>query len=201
MELDDTDDLEVVAEASNGAEAVDLAAHLAPDVVLMDVRMPEMSGIEATRRLRDLIPTTRILMLSMSDDGEDLFEAVKAGAAGYLLKETSISAIGDAVRAVAAGGSFVSPAMAGKLLAEFRALARKAEVQPPVTTGPAPLTSREVAVLEAMAQGADNRVIAEHLELSEAAVRNHVRNVLDKLHLHTRTEAVLFAVRERLIDP
>ncbi len=201
MELDDTDDLEVVAEASNGAEAVETAAYLAPDVVLMDVRMPQMDGIEATRRLRELIPTTRILMLTMSDESDDLFEAIKAGAAGYLLKEASIDSIGDAVRAVAAGQSFVSPTMAIKLLSEFRTLAQRDGPHTPHTSGPAPLTPREIAILEEMAEGAGNAEIAAQLNMSAAAVRNHVRNVLDKLHLHSRTEAVLYAVREHLIGP
>jgi len=201
MELDDSDDLEVVAEAANGQEAVEAATRLAPDVILMDVRMPGMDGIEATRRLTELIPTSRILMLTVSDEGDDLFEAVKAGAAGYLLKESSISAVGDAIRAVAAGQSFVSPSMAAKLLGEFRLLADRAAVHDGTRSGHVPLTSREVAVLEAMASGADNPDIANRLDMTEKAVTNHVRNVLDKLQLQTRTEAVLFAVRERLIDP
>lgn len=201
MELDDSDDLEVVAEAANGQEAVEAATRLAPDVILMDVRMPGMDGIEATRRLTELIPASRILMLTVSDEGDDLFEAVKAGAAGYLLKESSISAVGDAIRAVAAGQSFVSPSMAAKLLGEFRLLADRAAVYDGTRSGHVPLTSREVAVLEAMASGADNPDIANRLDMTEKAVTNHVRNVLDKLQLQTRTEAVLFAVRERLIDP
>ena len=201
MELDDSDDLEVVAEAANGQEAVEAATRLAPDVILMDVRMPGMDGIEATRRLTELIPASRILMLTVSDEGDDLFEAVKAGAAGYLLKESSISAVGDAIRAVAAGQSFVSPSMAAKLLGEFRLLADRAAVHDGTRSGHVPLTSREVAVLEAMASGADNPDIANRLDMTEKAVTNHVRNVLDKLQLQTRTEAVLFAVRERLIDP
>ncbi len=201
MELDDTDDLEVVAEAANGSEAVEVASRLAPDVVLMDVRMPIMDGIEATRRLSELIPTTRVLMLSVSDDGEDLFEAVKAGAAGYLLKESSIASIGDAVRAVAAGRSFVSADMATKLMTEFRAMADRASLRPAGSQEPVSLTGREIGVLEAMAEGADDEEIADRLEVSKRTVQNHVRNVLEKLHLHTRTEAVLYAMRERLVNP
>jgi two-component system NarL family response regulator len=125
MELDEAPDLEVVAEASDGAEAVDIAIALAPDVVLMDVRMPEMDGIEATRRILEAIPTVRVLMLSVSDDTDDLLEAVKAGAAGYLLKETSIIDIATSTRRVARGHSFVSPELAGRLLEEFAVLARR----------------------------------------------------------------------------
>ncbi len=201
MELDDTDDLEVVAEASNGFEAVEVAASLAPDVVLMDVRMPGMDGIEATRRLSELIPTSRILMLTVSDEGDDLFDAVKAGAAGYVLKEASLSTIGDAVRAVADGKSFVSPVMAAKLLGEFRSLADRSGRRGASLSNPAPLTTREAGVLRAMADGAGTAEIAQRLEMTQKAVDNHVRNVLDKLHLHTRAEAVLYAVRERLVDP
>lgn len=201
IELDETDDLEVVAEATNGQEAVEVATRLAPDVILMDVRMPGMDGIEATRRLTELIPASRILMLTVSDEGDDLFEAVKAGAAGYLLKESSLAAVGDAIRAVAAGQSFVSPAMAARLLGEFRLLADRTSAHGGTRSDHVPLTNREVGVLEAMADGADNTQIASRLDMTEKSVTNHVRNVLDKLHLQTRTEAVLYAVRERLIDP
>lgn len=200
MELDDADDIEVVGEASTGEEAIDLAGALAPDLVLMDVRMPGIGGIEATRRIVEEIPTTRILMLTVSVDSDDLFEAVKAGAAGYLLKETSIREIVRAARAVAAGHSFVSPEMAGRLLEEFSAIARRASAhgERPV---PAILTSREVALLEVLAAGADDATAAAHLEVSANAVKNHVRNILEKLQLHSRTEAVLYAMRERMITP
>ena len=203
MELDDADDLEVIAEASDGDEAVDTAVALAPDVVLMDVRMPGMDGIEATRRILDAAPTTRVLMLSVSDETDDLIEAVKAGAAGYLLKETSITDIAESARRVAVGHSFISPSLAGRLLEEFAALARRVDATSEGSVGdPQPsLTPREVAVLEAMAEGADNEEIAAATEMTPHAVRNHVRNILEKLHLATRTEAVLYAVRSRLIDP
>lgn len=203
MELDDADDLEVIAEASDGAEAVDAAIALAPDVILMDVRMPGIDGIEATRRVVEAAPSTRVLMLSVSDETEDLLEAVKAGAAGYLLKETSISDIADSVRRVALGHSFVSPALAGRLLEEFATLSRRAEPhgRDDGDARTAFLTPREVVVLESMAEGSDNRSIAALTEMTEHAVRNHVRNILEKLQLASRTEAVLYAVRSRLIDP
>ena len=204
MELDDAPDLEVVAEASDGNEAVDTAIALAPDVVLMDVRMPGMGGIEATRRILDAAPSTRVLMLSVSDETDDLIEAVKAGAAGYLLKETSIIDIAESARKVAIGHSFVSPSLAGRLLEEFAAMARRIDALPHgsgADARPPLLTVREVAVLEAMADGADNDAIAAATEMTNHAVRNHVRNILEKLHLATRTEAVLYAVRSRLIDP
>jgi two-component system NarL family response regulator len=203
MELDDADDLEVIAEASDGAEAVEAALALAPDVVLMDVRMPGMGGVEATRRIVEAAPSTRVLMLSVSDESDDLFEAVKAGAAGYLLKETSISEIAEAVRRVALGHSFISPRLASRLLEEFASLARRASAAScgPAGAEPGLLSAREVAVLEAMADGADNEAIAAVTGMSIHSVRNHVRNILEKLHLASRTEAVLYAVRSRLIDP
>jgi len=121
------DSIEVVAEAENGEEAVAKAEELAPDVVLMDVRMPKVSGIEAARQIRDSVPTTKILMLTVSDEEEDLFEAVKAGANGYLLKEISVEEVAEAIRAVVQGQSLISPSMASKLLAEFNTLVRRAE--------------------------------------------------------------------------
>ena len=200
-ELDDADHLEVVAEAGSGEEAVESASALTPDVILMDVRMPGIGGIEATRRLVELIPSTRVLMLSVSDDDEDLFEAVKAGAVGYLLKETSIVDVAEAVRRVAAGHSFVSPQLAGKLLVAFADISRWLEPCERQDRNPAPLTSREVEVLQSMAEGADNCSIGAAVGLSEHSVRNHVRNILEKLHLHSRTEAVLYAARTAIIDP
>ena len=201
IELDDADDMEVVAEASSGEEAIAAATALAPDVILMDVRMPGIGGIEATRQLVESIPTTRILMLSMSDDREDLFAAVKAGATGYVLKESSVRDIGRAARAVAHGHSFVSPSMASMLLEEFASMARRDPAGPTATSRAPALTPREIEVLESLAQGDDNATIAARLDVSSNVVKNHVRNILEKLQLHTRTEAVLYAMRERLIDP
>ena len=203
MELDDAGDIEVVAEACDGIEAVDLALALAPDVVLMDVRMPGMGGIDATRRILEAAPSTRVLMLSVSDETDDLLEAVKAGAAGYLLKETSITEIADCVHRVARGHSFISPSLAGRLLEEFAALARTVDAAPrdPMGERTGLLSPREVAVLEAMADGAGDNAIAEATGMATHTVRNHVRNVLEKLQLASRTEAVLYAVRTRLVDP
>lgn len=199
MELDEADDLEVIAEASDGHEAVDIALALAPDVILMDLRMPQMTGVEACRRIIEATPTARILMLTVSDDTDDLIDAVKAGAAGYLLKETSINDIAESARRVAHGHSFVSPSLAGRLLQEFAAMARQ---QAPVLVDgpPGMLTDREVAVLEAMAAGRDDNAIADATGMAAPAVRNHVRNILEKLQLATRTEAVMFAVRGRIVS-
>lgn len=199
MVLEEEDGVEVIAEAADGAEAIELATRHAPDVVLMDVRMPDISGIEATRTIREEMPATRIIMLTVSDDEDDLFEAIKAGATGYLLKEISIDEVADAIRAVVTGRSLLSPQMAAKLITEFSALAQRAEGVPPGATGPR-LTARELEVLRHVADGGSNREIAAQLGISENTVKNHVRNILEKLHLHSRMEAVMYAVREKLLD-
>jgi len=196
--LESEDGIEVVGEAEDGEEAIRKAEELAPDVVLMDVRMPRVSGIEATRRLAESLPTTRIIVLTVSDEEDDLYEAIKAGATGYLLKEISIEEVADAVRAVMQGQTLISPSMASKLIQEFNALAKRADEKQQV---PAPkLTDRELEVLKLVAQGLTNREIADQLYISENTVKNHVRNILEKLHLHSRMEAVVYAVREKLLD-
>jgi DNA-binding NarL/FixJ family response regulator len=190
-------DLEIVGEASEGLEAIERAADLQPDVVLMDVRMPGVGGIEATRRIRNAQPATRVVMLTVSEDEEDLFAAVRAGATGYLLKEVSIDEVANAVRAVARGQALVTPSMASKLLGEFNVLSRRIDAQ----HGAAPrLTDREVEVLRLVAKGMSNKEIASELVIAENTVKNHVRNILEKLQLHSRMEAVVYAVRERLLE-
>ena len=198
MVLEDEDDIEVIDEAGDGEVAVDLAREHAPDVVVMDVRMPGLSGIEAARRIKEEEPGTKILVLTISDEEDDLYEAIKAGANGYLLKEISIDEIAHAVRSVHSGQSLISPSMASKLLDEFAAMIKKEEQKEEV---PAPrLTPREMEVLEHVAQGMNNREIAKALFISENTVKNHVRNILEKLHLHSRMEAVVYAVREKLLE-
>jgi two-component system NarL family response regulator len=190
-------DLEIVGEASEGLEAIDRAADLQPDVVLMDVRMPGVGGIEATRRIRNAQPSTRVVMLTVSEDEEDLFASVRAGATGYLLKEVSIDEVANAVRAVARGQALVTPSMASKLLGEFNVLSRRIDAQ----HGAAPrLTDREVEVLRLVAKGMSNKDIASELVIAENTVKNHVRNILEKLQLKSRMEAAMYAVREKLVD-
>jgi two-component system NarL family response regulator len=196
MVLESEEGIEVVAEAEDGEEAIRKSEDVAPDVVLMDVRMPRMSGIEATRAIADAVPTAKILMLTVSDEEEDLYEAVKAGATGYLLKEISIEEVANAIRAVVTGQSLISPSMASKLLSEFNNLAKQAQQK---VIAPK-LTDRELQVLKLVAQGMSNREAAETLFISENTVKNHVRNILEKLHLHSRMEAVVYAVREKLLD-
>jgi DNA-binding NarL/FixJ family response regulator len=198
MVLESEEGIEVVGEAEDGEEAVASVEDLAPDVVLMDVRMPRVSGIEATRRIAEVVPAAKILMLTVSDEEDDLYDAIKAGATGYLLKEISIEEVATAIRAVVSGQSLISPSMASKLLSEFTNLAKKANDRQSVPTPR--LTDRELEVLKLVAQGMSNREIAGELFISENTVKNHVRNILEKLHLHSRMEAVVYAVREKLLD-
>ncbi len=186
----------VVGEASNGVEAVEVCNRVLPDVVLMDVRMPGVGGIEACGRIREEVPSARILMLTMSDDESDLFEAIKAGASGYLLKDLPGEEVASAIRRVHDGQAIIPPGMAATLLAEFTRLSQ----EPPPVTGSAPqLTDREVEVLRLVARGLANREIADELVISENTVKNHVRNILEKLHLHSRVEAAVYAHRQHLL--
>ncbi|HEX2046834.1 MAG TPA: response regulator transcription factor [Acidimicrobiales bacterium] len=185
MVLEAEEDIQVVAEAADGQEAVARVEELAPDVVLMDVRMPRMGGIEATRLIRQLFPTTRIIVLTVSDEEDDIYGAVKAGANGYLLKEVSIEEVADAVRGVFAGESLISAALASKLLAEFSGQPKA--VDDHVPTSPR-LTEREVAVLKLVALGYGNAEIAQQLAVPESTVRNHVANILSKLQLRSQIE-------------
>jgi DNA-binding NarL/FixJ family response regulator len=196
--LADEPDIEVVGEAADGVEAVARVRDLTPDVVIMDVRMPRATGIEAARTVRSVVPETKVIILTVSDLEEDLYEAVKAGVSGYLLKEVAIAEVADAVRAVAAGHSLVSPSMASKLFTEFNVLADRAEDRQRALSPR--LTERELEVLKLVAKGLSNREIGGELFIAENTVKNHVRNVLEKLQLHSRMEAVVYAMREKLLD-
>ena len=190
------EDIEVVGEAGDGVAATELAATAVPDVVLMDVRMPKRSGIEACVSIKDVAPSAKIIMLTVSDEEADLYDAVKNGASGYLLKDSSIDEVAQAIRVVAEGQSLISPSMAVKLLDEFKQMTRSERQQVPTPR----LTDRELEVLKLVAQGLNNREIAKRLFISENTVKNHVRNILEKLQLHSRMEAVMYAVREKLLD-
>ena len=189
-------DITIVGEAGDGATAAALAAASSPDIVLMDVRMPKLSGIEAITAVRNAAPDARIVMLTVSDEEADLYEAIKGGASGYLLKDASIDEVAQAVRVVADGQSLISPSMAMKLLDEFKQMSRTDRSQPATPR----LTERELEVLRLVAQGLNNREIAKQLFISENTVKNHVRNILEKLQLHSRMEAVVYAVREKLLE-
>src|ERR671922_114971 len=161
-------------------------------------RLPRRTGIEATQTIKDLIPHAKILMLTISDEEADLYDAIKAGANGYLLKEISIEEVANAIRAVAQGQSLISPSMASKLLNEFATMVKRADEKQQLPTPR--LTDREMEVLKLVAKGHNNRDIAKELYISENTVKNHIRNILEKLHLHSRMEAVVYAVREKLLE-
>ncbi|MEP7055663.1 MAG: response regulator transcription factor [Actinomycetota bacterium] len=198
MVLEQEDDIEVVGEAGDGAEAVDKAAETMPDIVLMDVRMPKRGGIDACTAIKDVVPSAKIIMLTISDEEGDLYDAIKAGASGYLLKEISIEEVATAIRAVNGGQSLISPSMASKLLTEFASMIKRGDERQQLPTPR--LTDREMEVLKLVAKGMNNRDIAKQLFISENTVKNHIRNILEKLQLHSRMEAVVYAVREKLLE-
>ena len=189
MELEP--DVEIVGEAENGEAALKAYAELKPDVVLMDVRMPGMDGVEATWRLRDRWPEARVIILTTFDDDEYVFEGLRAGALGYLLKDVSGSDLAEAVRTVAAGGALIQPSVARKVVAEFARLA------PPARDAgaglPEPLSEREIEILRLLADGLTNRQIAGRLSLAEGTVKNYVTNILGKLGARDRTQAAIRA--------
>jgi two-component system NarL family response regulator len=190
-------DIEVVGEAADGITAAEVAGATVPDVVLLDVKMPKRTGIEACAGIKDAAPSAQIIMLTLSEDQSDLYAAIRSGASGYLLKNVSTDEVAQAIRVVADGHSLISPAMASKLLAEFKnmsTLDAKSQVGTPR------LTDRELQVLRLVARGSSNREIAKELFISDNTVKNHVRNILEKLQLHSRMEAVMYAVREKLLD-
>ena len=191
--------LEIVGEASNGNEAIAVVQHTQPDVVLMDVRMPLLDGVAATRALRELAPQCRILLLTTFDDNEYVFEGLRAGAAGYLLKDTPSDKLAEAIRTVARGDSFLQPSIAAKVVAEFARLSvlpPKPQAMPAPPALVEPLSERELAILRYLSRGDSNKEIATALYLSEGTVKNHITNILGKLGVRDRTQAALVA-RER----
>jgi DNA-binding NarL/FixJ family response regulator len=188
--------IDVVGLAQDGAEAVDLVAKTSPDLVLMDLKMPGMNGVEATRKICTLYPNTKVLVLTTFDNDEWVFDAIRAGASGYLMKDTPRGKVIEAVRGTVMGKSYVDPLVAGKLLDR---VASKQEQ--PATVITARLTNREVEVLRLLAQGLSNAEIAEKLHLSEGTVRNHVSSIFSKLDVSDRTQAAILAIRHGLDHP
>jgi DNA-binding NarL/FixJ family response regulator len=184
-------DLRVVAEAENGQQALEIYRQHAPDVVLMDIRMPVMDGVEATHRLRESDPDARIIILTTFDDDEYVFDALRAGALGYLLKDVSGAELAAAIRTVASGGALIEPSVARKVLAEFSRLPQPS----PVRAGslPEPLSERETEILGLLAQGLTNKEIAARLFLAEGTVKNYVSSILGKIGARDRAQAVIRA--------
>ncbi len=194
--LESYEDLQVVGEAGNGREAVELVGELSPDVVLMDVAMPEMDGIEATRRIVAAHPQTRVLVLTQHDSREYVFPILEAGAAGYLLKKVRGAELISAVRAVQEGGSYLSPSIAKAVI--------ERSIRKPEDDGEedatSVLTERETEVLKLVAEGLSNQEIANRLRLSIKTVMGHRANLMDKLDIHSRVELVKYAIRAGLVE-
>jgi len=198
------DDLEVVGQASNGQEAIDAVEKLAPDVVLMDLRMPVLNGVAATRQITESAPNSRVIVLTTFDDDEYVFDGLRAGAVGYLLKDVPSANLVEAIRAAARGESFLQPSVAAKVVAEFsrmsdieaRSGSRTAVPQQDLVE---PLSERELEILGVLATGASNREIANKLFITEGTVKNHVTNILGKLGVRDRTQAALKAKEIGLI--
>ncbi len=195
--LQANDIVDVVGEAKHGMEAVEQTKKLLPDVILMDLRMPCMDGVEATRLIKREFPHIGIIALTMNEEQQHVFDLVRAGATGYLLKDSDSLQIVDAIRAIARGDSLIHPSVAGKILAEFSLLAAdKAQTRSLVDHD---LTEREITVLRLVASGQTNKEVANSLELSEKTIKNHLGNIFHKLHVYDRTQAAVLAIRRGII--
>jgi DNA-binding NarL/FixJ family response regulator len=186
-------DMVVVGRAHTGEEAVELCLRAEPDIVLMDLSMPGMGGISATRKILGLLPRTQVLVLTVHTDDANLFQAIKAGAQGYILKDCTPEDLTSAIQSVHAGDTITSPDIAKKMITTFEGIRANTEIAPS-------LTERELEVIKALAQGKSNREIARDLDISEKTVRNHASNIYKKLHIFDRTQAVIYAVRRGLVD-
>ena len=193
--VDMLEGVEVVGVAYNGEEAVALCRKEEPDVILMDISMPKMDGISATREIRSLLPQTAVIILTAHEEDEQVFEGIKAGAQGYLLKDAEPEDLSRAIRTVYAGDTIIAPDLAQKMLNTFESgkSSGSSRLMPP-------LTERELEVIRALAQGKSDRQIANSLGISEKTVRNHTSNIYRKLHIFDRTQAVIYAIREGVID-
>jgi len=196
--LANQENISVVGEAVNGLEAIDKAEELVPDVIVMDLNMPQCSGLEATQALQAKMPQVSILVLTVSDNEADLFNAIKFGATGYILKNTEPEELVQAIHHIAQGGVILSPMMAAKLLTEFRGLGTDAMVKKTAEEEDN-LSPREDEVLRLVSQGATNKEIADSLFISENTVKTHLRNIMDKLHLANRSQAAAYAVKRGLV--
>ena len=186
----------VVGEASAGQEALDIVREVAPDVVVMDLNMPGMGGVEATRHISTIAPLTRVVMLTISDQDNDVIDAILAGACGYLLKDSSIQDLIAGIKAASQGESLISPTIASKVLQRVRASSTQPEIE---STIRAELSDREIEVLKLIANGKDNAMIAGELHISPKTVKNHISNILMKLQIDNRIQAAVYAVRSGIV--
>ncbi|WSQ10740.1 response regulator transcription factor [Streptomyces sp. NBC_01231] len=194
-------DIEVVGEAVNGREAVDRVRELAPDVVLMDIRMPELNGIEATREIVAADGAAKVLVLTTFDLDEYVYQALRAGASGFLLKDASARQLADGVRVVASGEALLAPSVTRRLITEFSKLSTAQRLAPSAQASYGDLTERETEVLVLIAQGLSNSEIAERLVVADSTIKTHVSRILVKLGLRDRTQAAVFAYEARLVTP
>ena len=195
--LEQREDMTIVGEAKNGLEAIQAARELLPDVILMDIDMPKCNGLEATRRIKRELPHVKIVMLTVADDNRNLFEAIKSGAQGYLLKNLEPYQLYDLLESISRDESPLSGAMATKILNEFTHPGSDSQQEPGVVDA---LTAREIGILELVVDGLTNKRIASELHISENTVKIHLRNILEKLHLQNRIQAAVYAVRKGLVD-
>ncbi|MDP2726316.1 MAG: response regulator transcription factor [Dehalococcoidia bacterium] len=191
------EEIEVVGIANDGQEALEKARELVPDLILMDIKMPRCNGLEATRLIKDEMPHIRIVMLTVSEDDHDLFEAIKNGAEGYLLKTLNAQELIDLLKGVFRGEAPISRTMARKILHEFSLQSRRAD---PESIARSDLTRREIEVLQLVSEGSPDKEIAARLFISLRTVKNHVHNILDKLYLQNRVQAATYALRQGLIQ-
>ncbi|HVP74756.1 MAG TPA: response regulator transcription factor [Gaiellaceae bacterium] len=188
--------VQIVGEAVSGGEAVRAVRELAPDVVVMDLSMPGMDGVEATRHIASAAPLSRVVMLTISDNDADVMDAILAGACGYLLKDSSIQELMAGIQAASRGESLISPAIAAKVLQRVRATRAQPET---ASTIKAELSGREIDVLKLIANGKDNALIAAELHISPKTVKNHISNILTKLQIDNRIQAAVYAVRSGIV--
>ena len=188
--------VQISGEAASGSEAVRSVREMAPDVVVMDLNMPEMGGVEATRHITAVAPLTRVLVLTISDEDADVMDAILAGACGYLLKDASIEELMAGIRAAWRGESLISPAIAAKVLQRVRATSANPEIADTIRSE---LSDREIEVLKLIANGKDNAVIAAELHISPKTVKNHISNILMKLQIDNRIQAAVYAVRSGIV--
>lgn len=191
--------MDVVGQAGDGLEALELARRLTPDLILMDIEMPRCDGLKATRLIKAEMPDVRIVIVTVADDDEHLFEAIKSGAEGYLLKDMHEDELERTLDAVVAGEPALSPGLARRVLDEFARMARSEPERPPEPEQA--LTTREGEVLRHVAAGSTNREVGQALHLSEHTVNFHMKNILQKLHMRNRAQAVAYAIRTGLVTP